>query len=74
MKYIAEEDQWLEAIKDLPEKEFIATRRAILDLLTDLFPKRSMKWKSEDIPKNLIDITTYEIAKIWTTLESGGEK
>lgn len=50
---------------DLPDKEFVKSREAILMLLPRLFRDGSGRWSSLDIMEHFIDETVEEIAHIW---------
>lgn len=50
---------------DLPDKEFVKSREAILRLLPKLFPDKSSKWQSLEILEHFVDETVEEIARIW---------
>lgn len=61
----ADVDENVEIGVDLPDKEFVKTREAILLLFARVFPAGSSKWSSLDIVEHLVDETVDEVARIW---------
>lgn len=50
---------------DLPDKEFVQTREAILLLLPRLFRPGTMRWSDYAVVERLVDETVDEIGHIW---------
>ena len=50
---------------ELPDKEFLQTREAIMELMVRLVKPGSGRWSSMDIMQHLIDETVTDIAYIW---------
>lgn len=49
----------------LPNRQFLDTRQEILDLLENIVPKGGLKYKNEELVRQLIDAAVMEIGWIW---------
>lgn len=56
-------DENRELGKDLPHKEFVATRQEIVNLLSRMSP--GLKFESDELNRNLIDLYVDNIGVIW---------
>lgn len=65
MNNLADIDENAPLAPDLPDREFVKSREAILRLLPRLFRDGSAKWSSLDVIEHFVDETVVEIARIW---------